>query len=530
MRNLLLLLKTRFASTYNINKLLKMNKKKLVLFSLLFIYVFVTLFIAFFGMANICADTLEKANVLPFMLTLFFVLSSFTTLMFTIMNAKGSMFNSNDNNLLLSMPIKPSVILGARLLYIYIWNLLSSLLIILPAIVVYAMHVDVTISYLLTTAIIFLLLPVVPTIIACIIGYIIAYATSKSNMKNWIEMIISIVIFMLPYLIMIKSADIMNYIATHVSNIEDILKWCFYPIYLANDVLMYNHYLSLIIYVILNIVLFILFSHILSLNFKNIISKLQENRTRSNYVMKSLRTSSISKTLLTKEIKRYLSSPIYVLNTSFGPLMLLVLGVGSLFYNTEMIIQMLQMNSVNVGLFPMLTVLFIFVIFLSNTAASSISIEGPNLWIPKTIPVDPIIILNSKIKLNLLVILPASIFSAILIYISGNIEILEMLALICISIISSITAARLGILINLKFPKLNAVNDTQVVKQSTSVMISTLVPLTIIFIFAGLYGALEDIMDVNLYIFIIAILLVIIMIIEKKVLKYWGVRRFKEIN
>jgi ABC-2 type transport system permease protein len=137
------------------------------------------------------ADGMIKAlkpyNLAFYVPILFFVGSSLMTFMFTTYNAKGSMFNSNDNDMLLSMPIKPSTILASRFIFIILWNMLISLAIMTPVFAVYVMNAHVTLSFYLYAVFIFLLLPVVPTIISSIIGYIIAYLTSKRILKTGLK-------------------------------------------------------------------------------------------------------------------------------------------------------------------------------------------------------------------------------------------------------------------------------------------------------------------------------------------------------
>ena len=97
--------------------------------------------------------------------------------------------------------------------------------------------------------------------------------------------------------------------------------------------------------------------------------------------MKELKSSSILKNLYFKEVKRYFSSPIYVLNTSFGLILILIASIASIFYDKEQILAVFELST-NGQIFNLLVVAIIFIAFVSNTTSSSISIEG-NLWILK---------------------------------------------------------------------------------------------------------------------------------------------------
>lgn len=529
MRKLLILLKARIINNYNINKLFKIGKKKSILIGLFAVYIIFSLAVSIFGLASMMADSFEKVGLLPFMITVFFIMASFSIFMFSIFSAKGSMFNSDDNDLLLSLPIKPSTILASRLIYLYLWNLLTSLIFILPAIIVYVMRADVSFMFYIAALISFILLPVVPTIIASVIGYIIAYFTSKSNAKNWMEMLLSLIIVFAVYYCMFKANDIITYISTHFSNVEEIMKWALYPVYLINEIFMDSNYTSLIIYVIVNIVSSIIFIYLLSLNFKKIIAKLSENKTRSNYKMKKLYSRSISKTLYIKDIKRYLSSPIYVFNTSFGVIMFIIAAIASIFFDKEQILKVLELNN-NVGMYPLLAAGVGFVMFMSNTTSASISIEGKNFWVIKSLPVSPMQVLRSKILVNLTVTIPIGIISLVIMYFAGVIKEFDLLVLIILTLISALLSALFGLIVNLKFPKMDAINDVAAVKQSLSVIISILVPMTVIFGIIGIYTAISSFIGTNGFILITMIIMLILMFIGYYILKTWGIKRYKEIN
>ncbi len=529
MRELILLLKTRFINTCNINKLHTIKKSKLLLFGLVAIYIVFSLLFTFYIYAEEAAKFFDQYQMMSFMLIIFFFVASFATFMFTIYNAKSAMFNAADNDLLISMPIKPSIILGSRLIYITLWNLLTAIFIMVPAFMVYTNYVDVSFSYYIVAFVVFLFLPIIPTILASIIGYIIAYFTSKSNVKNWVEIIISFIFIGLIYYGMVKIDVILNYIVVHIEDLKNILKWGFYPLYLINEIFNNYNYLSLILYVFINIGLFIIFTYLLSTNFKNIIARLQENKTKANYVMGHLKTRSIAITLYFKELKRYLSSPIYVFNTSFGVILLGIAALASIFYDKEQLINILGANGTS-SVYPLLITGLIFIAFLSSTTSSAISIERNNYWVLKMLPVSPRDIFKGKILLNLSLILPVAYISILIFYFTFGLTIEQLIIAIIIVTISSLVSTKFGLLVNLNFPKLDAISDVEIVKRSLSVTIAILVPMVIIFGVSGLYSSIEGLMSFKTFLIIIVILMTGINFIEYILLKTWGTKRFKEIN
>lgn len=530
MKKLWLILKVRYKSFYNFDKLKNTNKIKVLAYALLIIYAIFSLLITFYGFANNAITFLSDYQMISYAITLFFIGATFSTFMFTVYNAKSAMFNADDNDMLLSLPIKPSTILASRLIYIMIWNLVTSLFVMVPVFIVYATNVDVPMAYYPCALIVFLLLPVIPTIIASVIGYIIAYFTAKSNIKNWFEIIMSFVLIFGIYYAIGNINNILNYLVTNIANFDKVLEYGFYPIYLVNQI--FNNYdiVSLMLFVIINLLSFIAFTFILSINFKKIIAKLQENRSRSNYVMKKLRIQNISKALYHKELKRFLSSPVYVFNATTGVLMFAVASIASLFYDKKVIIDAMGFTGANVSLLMLLTPAIVFIVFLSNSTSSSISLEGKNFWILKSLPVEPIKVLWSKIYLNMVYIILFVFASLIIIFFTLKLNIIEFMILFFLAFLSSLVATQYGLLLNLKFPNMNAVNDVVVVKRSASVMIMVLSSMILIFGVIQLYSSLSSIVSFNIFLWIVMVLLFVIALIENYLLKTWGVKRFKEIN
>ena len=530
MKTLIILLKNMIINIFNLNKLKSLNKGKVFLYSIFIMYILLSLSFTMFIYADYLAAYLKPFNLVLYMIVLYYILAIFITFIFAIYNAKSMMFSANDNDLLLSLPIKPYHILGSRLLIAYLYNLLISLAIMIPVFITYLNYVNVDILYYLYAPIVLILIPIIPTILSSIIGYIIAYLTSKMNYKNLFEIIISFLTIVIFYIFISKIDSILNYLVTHISNLETILKYGFYPIYLIIEIFGDYNLLSFINYIFINIILFILFTYILSLNFKKIISKLGENKTKSNYVLGTLKSTSFFKSLFIKEVKRYFSSPVYVLNTSFGIIALLIMGIATIFYDKDQILKVLELNTTGIDIFPMLIIGIMFIIFMSNTTSASISIEGKNYWILKTLPIDPKMVLKSKILLNILLILPITFIALIILFFTLKLSIIDLLLLFIISIIATLSSSLWGLLINLKFPKMDAIDDVVIVKRSASVMVTIIVPMVIIMLGSILFYNLKLSIDFNYVLAIIIMALSIIVFIEYYLLNNWGIKRYREIN
>ena len=77
------------------------------------------------------------------------------------------LFKPRDNDLLLSMPIKKPLIVFARMVKFYAFEMLYCLIFLLPALIAYAMNVEVGASYYLVAITMILLIPVIPIAVSC---------------------------------------------------------------------------------------------------------------------------------------------------------------------------------------------------------------------------------------------------------------------------------------------------------------------------------------------------------------------------
>lgn len=163
---------------------------------------------------------------------------------------------------------------------------------------------------------------------------------------------------------------------------------------------------------------------------------------------------------------------------------------------------------------------------MTSITSSLISLEGKSYLITKSLPVLPEKILLAKVFMSNLISIPIILVCDVIFFVTFKISILDMVYIILASILVPTFTAMLGILVNLKYPKMNAISDTEVVKQSMSsgiaIMIGFMIgSLAIAFL---VMGHRDETTIVELMAFGIGILVL------NKTLKTYGVKRFKEID
>ena len=336
-------------------------------------------------------------------------------------------------------------------------------------------------------------------------------------------------------LIMIVSMNMQSYINAFIANSDSIVKGLssiYSPAMYLKEALVSYDIVSLIKFILISTVPFLIFVLVFSKTFKVINGKLSESYKKANYKVAGLEASSIIKALVTQELRRYFATPIYVMNTAVGMVLLVAAAIATLFVSKETLAVFLGYPEI-VNIIPIgVLVVLVFTIGLSCTTNSSISLEGNRLWILKSLPIEPKDIFKGKIITNLIITIPASIIANIIFYIGLKFEIKYLIFNLIISIVFAVISAILGIITNLYFPKMEWTNPTTVVKQSASVLVTILVVFILILVVVGVSIALVQVFNITNMMIILSTVLMMFLIVlfaSIKVLNNIGSEKFNRL-
>ena len=505
------------------------TKKKILLPVLLFLIVCYS--IGYYG--YIIAKPLYEVNLTYVMLSLFIFMVSIITIIEGIYKSQGILFECKDNDLLFSLPIKRSQILFVRIFKLILFQYIYNLMFLLPTFVIYIYFEHPSISFYIISFIMTILIPIIPTVISSILGYLVKLVSSKFKSKKIIQTILSSIIFMGIFFLSFNLNNFIEDIAGKASSINDMLTRIYYPVGAYTTLIDKFNIIVFIKLLLINIIPFILFVLIGGKYYFKIISNSKESIVRKSKNKKEVyKKNGPIKALTMKELKRYFSSPVYMFNTIFGLLLILVLTV-LLCIKGNSIIEMLLSNeklSIDISMPVIYYILVLFSCLMTLITSSSISLEGKTINITKSLPISEKDILKSKIIYPYIIELPLILVSELLFFIVFKVNIAYILLIFSMSIIIVTLSSIIGIIINLKYPKMNASNDTEVVKQSMSSMISLFINMGIIIISLILGTLLYN--KINTYILLIIhiLILLFITIILYIILMNKGTGEYKSIN
>lgn len=504
------------------------SKIKKIMFPI-FLFVLVSFSIGTY--AYMIAEKLAPFNLTYVMLSMFVIMVTMLTFIGGIYKSQGILFDAKDNDLLFSLPIKRTQILFVRIFKLYLFEFIYNLMFILPALCVYGYFVKPSISFYILSILMTILIPIIPAVISCFIGYLIKLLSAKSKKKRLIQTILSGIVFIAFFYLSFNIETFIENIADKATSINDMLTKIYYPLGLYINLITNFKILDLLKLLLVNIIPLLIFIMIGSIYYFKIIFKSKEisiiKKTRKGRIKSRKPIISLAR----KELKRYLSSPIYMFNTGFGLLILITFTI-YLCYKGGSALS-INFENFNFSDVPISVFYYFFILvvgFLTSISSSSISLEGKTMNITKSLPVSEIDILNSKILACFIIELPFMLFSSLLFFIRFKVTFFYIILILLISILSIFINATIGLIVNLKYPKMNASNDTEIVKQSISSVISVFIGMFIVFIsivsaiYLNKYYSLDYILLINITVLLIIALISYILLIK------WGEKEYKQIN
>ena len=468
------------------------NKRIGMLYAIVFAYVFIAGGYMMYNIADYLCAPLSAVGMdwLFFALIGFFVIG--LSVIFGIFTSQPMLYDAKDNDFLLSLPIPSSKILFSRMFMLYAQNLLCTLLIFIPALVVYNQTVGVKSLALAFQVLILLILPLLSLVVECVVGWIVALISSKMRNKNVITLILSVALLAGYFYLTSKMTGYMEYIIANSQQLGASLINAFYPFYqmglgASGDVK------GFLIFAGICVALFAIVYFVLSVSFIKLITT-KKGTKKIKYTGQVLKARSYSSALFRKELTRFFTTPMYMLNCGLGVIFHIAIAVLAIVKKDMLGELFLAIPVFSNHMLPMIVALVSLVAAMDLITAPAVSLEGKNIWILQTMPLDGWQVLKAKLKLHLVINLPSSILCIAVLGITMGIAVSDIIIAEVLTIIFVFFCAVIGLVINIKIPNLNWTSEAVVIKQSASVLVSMLVNIGTVFAFGALYYLMQNAM------------------------------------
>lgn len=477
-----------YLKDFSLDRLLQINGKrgKKIALTLVLIYALVVTIGGFGYMFYNLADQLNQANQIHILISFVAVYSLIIPIMMTLFRASGTLFFYKDYEIVAPLPIPSRTILAAKLTVMMIWMYISNLFFIVPILFSYFYFAGFDLIAFIIYLIVSIVFPMVPILLMSFVSLVIGFISQKFNFGKILQIVLLFAVFIgIMYLQFSINETTQNPLSGQIDIIAGIAKY-YPPIQWFQDAIYTHDLLSLLYLVSSHLVLFVLFIFGVNKISSNINQRGMQKHITRKVRMTKVEQGSVVKTLIKKEFAKFFSIPIYVLNAGFGLVLLIILSVASLF-TPDLTTILSTLDLLNIEPFVAISLIIGFVLALAYTPAISLSLEGKNLWVIKSLPIKAETVMKSKIYFNIILFYPVIALSIFLFSFSLTISFIQVLLLFLVSFTMLVLISYADALINLYFPKFNYKNEVEIVKQSLSAIIGMLAGMTVVFINGAIY-------------------------------------------
>lgn len=406
---------------------------------------------------------------------LYFALAGITAVVLaageTILMAQSQLYDARDNELLLSLPISPGVILASRTLVLFSMDLLTALVVLIPAGAVYWRGKSGWPMGSLTLVLGTVAAALLSLALGCLFGWLVGLLTARIRRRNLMTVLLSLVLLAAYFYGYFRINALLQAILLSGVALAEKIRLFVWPFY-AFGMGLGGDWGLLLAFLAIAAAVTALVLWLLSKTFVAIATARRPG-ARVKYRSQDIRTSSTGKALLSREVTRFFTCPIYLLNSGLGVLLTLVAGVAAIIKGELLGTLALQMG---VGeLIPFFACAGL--CLLASTVmitAPSVSLEGRYLWVIRSLPVSSQAVLRAKLYAHMAISTPAFLLCGAMLWWVSDASVAMGILILAVPVLFLFCSGAFGLVMNLLLPRLDWVSETEPVKQGASVLLAML--------------------------------------------------------
>lgn len=498
---------------------------------ILFGFLYLIMLGAFFALAALFGTEMFKLDLAWVYFMIMTIMAFAVGILGSVFTTSAALFKAKDNEFLLAMPILPSQILFCRMISVFVMSFIYESMVMLPAIVYYFIAGRPTALAGIFCILGWFLMAFMVTGFSCLFGWLIALVSSKLKNQKILTVIVSVIVIAAVILLRFKANDIFKELATNGARIGESVQGWGYPLY-ALGLGMSGHIVGFLVFLLMTAVVFGLTYLIMSKSFFKVVSTKNES-VKSNFKASQIKTAKVKSALRRKEMKRFTSSPTYMINCGLGVLFILIGTVFLIIKSRDISIiisafgkadSMLRMVSVFGA-----AIIWILVSFC-DIAAPSISLEGNRVWQLKVMPINMYDVLMAKLYVHVVITGIPTLIGSVVMGIVLHLPPFAFIMLVVSSLAFVIFSGSAMLAIDLKRPMLDWNNETQPIKQNVTIIISMFGGLILAAILGGLYILFGRFVDGSVYLLVCTVLFVGVSLLLNRWFKNKGRERFESLG
>ena len=485
LKQLVALVKLQLVNLYGVNvyRNLKDPKERKKKFWLGVAYIFVAIMMmSYVGGMSFGYVYIGLGDILPAYLIM---LASLIILMFSIFKSGDIIFQKNSYDILSSLPLKNSSIIISRFLRLYVENLVLAFGAMVPAMVVFGVLIQPAWTFYVIGLIVTFFIPLLPITISVFVGALILAVSSRSKHKNLVSILLSVVLIVAIMLGSMSLSTIgeeidIQALQNLLNMVLGLINSIYPPAVWLGQAMLTGDFLTCLACVCGGLVALTIVIWMVSSNYTWICEGLYSTSAKHDYKMEILEKNHMLGALYKREFKRYFASSVYVTNTIVSPIMGMLFAVAMVFVTPEQLASAAPEFYAETGLMLEMRNMFPMVLAMTFSmmpiTAVSISMEGKQWWIVKTLPICAKELLDSKLLMNLTVTGPFCLLASILVTVGQKASLMEALWIFLVPFVAMLFSLVFGQTVNLKMAVFDWENEVSIVKQSASAFVGGIIP------------------------------------------------------
>jgi len=445
----------------------------------------------------------------------------------SVFATQSQLYDAKDNALLLSMPIPPKVILLSRMIPLLTLNLLFAGIVIIPAMVMYAIFVRFSLGGILLQLLALLAVCILAQAIACLLGWLLHLLLSKLN-KSFASMLYMVAFLGLYFSVYSQAGDILQTIAASGNLIAEALQTWVWPLYAMGTGCLGDPLLMLAFIAITGL-LFALVYWVLSVTFLRTATSSRSSRKKRKLDMSRTQVSSPLWAITVKELRKFLGCPVYLTNMGLGIILTAVLPVCGLIFRSS-VLEVLTLLDSTATITPLLICAVLsFTVSTTCISTPSVSLEGKNIWILKSMPLTGKQILTGKLLLHIFLSIPITMLSGLILAIAYGCTAAGILLSALIPGLLALLNGLLGMWAGLQWAKLDYISEAYPCKQSVSVLVVMFGMMGVPLVLGIGYVFLSQILSPTVFLALCAAILAAACWGLYRVVMTWGIKKWNSL-
>ena len=431
---------------------------------------------------------LETGLFLPFFAGMIVVL------LFCVVGVIGILFQSKDMEFLASLPLSGGTVFAAKFALVYFSELLVTLALVYPAIVIYGIVAEMGALFYVSALVVTLILPMIPLAVATLLSLVLMRFSGLSKHREKFVMIIGIALTLTLVIGQqvfsaqmnmsggFNEQDIANLLEEN-SGLLDVVGRSFPPAMWAAKAAAggSGSLASWGLYVLSSLAALALTVFVgAKLFLSGALARLESSKRGKKAGLKrdSMRSGSAVFAIMKNEVRTVMRSSVFAMNSVIGvllfPVMIAIMAVSMTMQigaaadmNTAIAMLGEFADSVNPTIiFGVALIAGVFVCLSNMTASTTFSREGKNFWLVKSLPVSYREQAYGRLLFGIIVNALTIILSVIaLAVIVPAAAVTLSLAAVC-AIAGSVCPIALGMIVDMRKPKLNWQSEAEAIKQN----------------------------------------------------------------